>query len=494
MAQSLSCYSIFADPSMIEDAQSAALKLAPLLDIPSDRLLMKLTRRGRFVWLKRKISPEDKLKIKALKLKGLGFLREEKRFYPQEAIGATVLGVVDIDNHGLDGLELYYDHYLRGKEGMTTVLRDSGSRNVLLNPGVTEPESGGDMVLTIDSQIQYWSDTYLKEIISRYGAKAGNVMVMNALNGEVLAMSSSPSFNPNKRETINRDAMRNRAVCDIFEPGSVFKMITLAAALDKKAFTETDTIFCENGVYKIPGAMLHDYHAYGTLTFAGVFHKSSNIGVGKINERLGASVIYDYITRFNIGKKTGIDMPGEVSGMLKPLKRWSKTSLYMVPIGQEVGVNLAQLVRAFAVVANGGYLVKPHVMRKVIFSASEKENKYDTEQVLSSESAQRARDVLVDVVNDGTGAKAQIEGFKVGGKTGTAQKFDTAIGRYSPNKYRASFVGFVECNPPVVIGVTIDEPSKTHLGGVVAAPLFKMVAEKTAQYLSEHEVVHEKND
>jgi cell division protein FtsI (penicillin-binding protein 3) len=483
LATSLSCYSVFVDPVMVKNREVAAAQLSTLLNISYDRILIKLQRGNRFVWLKRKISFEEKQKIKALKIGGIGFMREEKRFYPQEETGSTLLGIVDVDNKGLDGLELYYDQYLRGKKGFTTVLRDSALRNVLLNPGVMAPEAGGDLVLTIDSQIQYWADSSLQEIVKQYGAKGGNVVVMNALTGEVLAVSNYPLFNPNLRETINRDAMRNKAVCDVFEPGSVFKMITLCAALDKKAFSEEDKVFCENGQYKIPGATLHDYHPYGTLTFAGVFEKSSNIGVGKINERLGKATIYDYIKRFGFGAKTGVDLPGEVGGMLKPLNRWSNTSVYMVPIGQEIGVNLMQLVRAFAAVANGGYLVKPYVMKKVVFSSSVKSVEGSKLQILSAETTNRAQKVLEMVVGTGTGVKAQIEGFQVGGKTGTAQKFDVSTGRYSPDRYRASFIGFVMSDPPIVIGATVDEPTKSHFGGVIAAPLFKMVAEKTVKYL-----------
>jgi len=491
MAASLSCYSVFADPVLVENPEKNAYLLAPIIGISEDRVLIKLKRKGRFVWLKRKISFDDKQKIKALKIRGVGFVREEKRFYPQEEIGSSVMGVVDVDDKGLDGLELYYDTYLRGKEGLTRVLRDSASRNVLLSPNVMNPEPGGSLVLTVDSQIQYWADSYTKETVKAYGAKAGSVVVMNANTGEVLALSNFPSFNPNQRDTLNRNNMRNGAVCDVFEPGSVFKMITLVAAIDKKAFRDDETIFCENGQYKIPGATLHDWKPYGNLTFRGVFHKSSNIGVGKINERLGPVTSYDYISRFGAGKKTGIDLPGEAVGRLKPLKEWSKTTPYMIPIGQEISVNLVQLVRAFAVVANGGYLVNPHVLKKMVFSASTKETPVERTQIVSTETANHAKEVLVEVVEEGTGVKAKINGIRVGGKTGTAQKFDPAIGRYSPSKFRASFIGFAETDPPLVIGVSVDEPSKSHFGGVVAAPLFQKVAAKSIEYLTGKKVAND---
>jgi len=493
LAASLSCYSVFADPVLVENPESSAKLLAPLVGISEDRVLNKLKRKGRFVWLKRKISFDDKQKIKALKIKGLGFIREEKRFYPQEEIGSSVLGVVDVDDKGLDGLEVFYDTYLRGKEGLTRVLRDSASRNVLLSPSIMNPEPGGRLILTVDSQIQYWSDTYLQETVKAYGAKAGSVVVMNADTGEIFALSNFPTFNPNQRDTLNRATMRNGAVCDIFEPGSVFKMITLVAAIDKKAFRDDEIIFCENGQYKIPGHILHDWKPYGNLTFRGVFHKSSNIGVGKINERLGPVVSYDYISRFGAGKKTDIDLPGEAVGRLKPLKEWSKTTPYMIPIGQEISVNLVQLTRAFAVVVNGGYMVKPHILKKIIFSASTKETPLEHTQIVSAETANHAKDVLVEVVEEGTGVKAKIDGIRVGGKTGTAQKFDPAIGRYSSSRFRASFVGFVETNPPLVIGVSVDEPAKSHFGGVVAAPLFQKIAAKSIEYLTGKKVANDQD-
>ena len=494
MAASLSCYSVFADPALVENPETAAHQLAPILKIGEDRVLLKLKRKCRFVWLARKISFDDKQKIKALKLNGVGFLREEKRFYPQEEIGSTLLGVVDVDNKGLDGLELFYDTYLRGKEGLTRVLRDSASRNVIFSPNIINPESGGTLVLTIDSQIQYWADTYVKETVKAYGAKAGSVVVMNAQTGEIFAMANFPGFNPNQRDTLGKVNMRDNAVCDIFEPGSVFKMITLVAAIDTKAFRDDEIIFCENGEYKIPGATLHDWKPYGNLTFRGVFHKSSNIGVGKINERLGPATSYSYIARFGIGQKTAIDVPGETVGALKPLAQWSKTTPYMIPIGQEISVNLVELTRAFAVVANDGYLVRPHVVKKIVFPGFTKEIPIGRKAVITPSTAQHARDVLIEVVEEGTGVKAKIEGIRIGGKTGTAQKFDPAIHKYSPSRYRASFMGFVETKPALVIGVTVDEPSKSHFGGVVAAPLFQKIAAKSIEYLTGKRVTNDKKD
>ncbi|MCP4653155.1 MAG: penicillin-binding protein 2 [Candidatus Omnitrophica bacterium] len=484
LATSLNCYSIFADPHLLKSSSETARLLSAELGIDTDVLVKKFAKKGRFVWLKRKVDLKVKNRVKALNLRGIGFLKEKKRFYPQEELAAAVLGIVDTDNNGLEGLELQYNTYLRGKEGWARLLHDSASREVILSPHIISPQSGGDLALTIDAQIQYWCETYLKETIIDFRAEAGSVIVVDASNGDVLALSNYPTFNPNQRETITKDNLRNRAVSDVFEPGSVFKIVTLLAAIDRESFKDDDVIFCENGEMKIPGSTLHDWKPYGDLTFREVFKKSSNIGIGKIANRVGMDDLYDYIEKLGFGKKTGIDFPGEVKGLLKPLSRWSKTSAYIIPIGQEIGTNLVQLSRAFAVIANGGYLIRPRITQNISFLASNKKILIDRIRVVPASVAEHARSVLIEVVEDGTGKRAKINNVTIGGKTGTAQKYDPEIGRYSHNKYRASFVGFIMLDSPLVMAVTIDEPKKHHFGGVIAAPLFRKIAEKTVKYLS----------
>ncbi|MDD5583535.1 MAG: penicillin-binding protein 2 [Candidatus Omnitrophica bacterium] len=494
IATAINSYSIFADPSLIKSPTDVASTLSLHLNVPYKQLYDRLSRKKRFVWLKRKVSWLEKEKIKSFKIKGVGSIREGKRFYPQEALAASLLGIVDIDNKGLDGLELFYDDYLRGKNGWTRVLQDSSSREVLISPQVIAPKEGSDVTITIDAQIQYWVENYLQEIIKKFGAKEGSVVVMNARNGEVLALANYPFFNPNNLEGYSVDSRRNRAVCDMFEPGSVFKVVTLLASIESNKFSDTTPVFCENGSFKIPGSTLHDWKPYGQLTFKEVFKKSSNIGVAKIANTVGKTAMYNYMKRLGLGAKTGIDLPGEVSGVIKPLNAWSKTSGYIMPIGQEVGVNLVQLVRMLAVVANGGYLVKPHVVKSINSDFFSKNTAIERKRVVSEAVAQRAKDILLAVVDDGTGALARIEGVRIGGKTGTAQQFDPKIGRYSPTDYRASFIGFVSSiEPPIVIGVTVYEPTKSHFGGVVAAPLFKKIAEKTIKYLEGENVLSQKD-
>ena len=480
----INCYSVFADPQLASEPHSIAEKLAPLLGIAKKEIVEKLSKeKRRFVWLKRKITWEEKEKIKALKLREVGLLREEKRFYPQENLASNVLGIVDIDNKGLEGLEWGYDSYLRGKQGWVRILKDSASRQLILSPQAIVPQPGADIVLAIDMQIQYWVEKYLEETINKFYAKVGSVIVMDANSGQILAMANYPDFNPNRIDKGSLKFMKNRAICDMFEPGSVFKIVTLVAAIDSGVFKEDEIIFCENGEWKIPGTILHDWKPYGELTHAGVFKKSSNIGVAKIASALDRDILYLYMKKLGFGELTGVDFPSESKGKLRQLSKWSKTSSYIVPIGQEIGVTLMQLVRAYGVVANGGYLVKPHLVKTVRMHGFDKDTSATHQRVISQESADHAKKILISVVDEGTGKLARVKGIAVGGKTGTAQKYDPKEGRYSDTKYRASFIGFIsDLNPPLVIGVTIDEPQKENFGGIVAAPLFSKIARKIISY------------
>lgn len=479
LAKSIYFYSVFADPFLIKDKQKSAQILAKRLDISKKSLLIKLNKKKRrFVWVKRKISWKKKKDLEELNLSGVGFIRENQRFYPEHDLFSSILGIVDIDNNGLEGIELYYDQYLRSKKGWAKVLTDSLSQPLILTPSLIESKKGADLVLTLDARIQFWTKEYLKETIEKYQAKKGAVVVMDALSGEILALAN---FDKSEAKNDSRYFQKNSAVVDMFEPGSVFKAVTLVAALaEGETFDEID---CERGSYKIPGTVLHDWRPYGKLSFQEVFYKSSNIGVAKIATAIGQNTIYEYIEKMGFGQKTGIDFPGEVRGRLMPVDKWSRTSKYIIPIGQGIGVNLLQLVRAFAVIANGGNLVTPHLGKELCTQGFCRSIKFSKKNVLSTTTANKVKKILIEVVNQGTGKRAKIEGEDIGGKTGTAQKFDVKLGSYSPNRYRANFIGFISSTKrPIVIGVTIDEPKRSHFGGVVAAPLFKKIAEKIISY------------
>ncbi|MFH1771486.1 MAG: penicillin-binding protein 2 [Candidatus Omnitrophota bacterium] len=481
LATGINVYSVYCEPLLIENPLKTADILLQHIDLPKKKLFSKLNSGKRFVWIKRKISWQEKEEIKSLGLKGIGFIREEMRFYPQGKLALSIIGAVNIDNIGIEGLEFIYDSYLRGKNGWVEVLKDSASRDIILSPQVIDPQCGTDVALTIDGQIQYWLETYLQEVLEEFDASGADAIVMDANSGQLLAIAS------HKKGKISEAAVsrvtRNAAICDMFEPGSVFKVVTLLAAIENNKFNQDDIIFCENGKLKIPGSVLHDFRPYGNLTFREVFKKSSNIGVSKIAAAIGEHDFYRYILKLGFGKKTGIDLPGEAAGKIRPVREWSNTSRYIIPVGQEVGVNLLQLVRMLASVCNGGYLVKPYIAKDIRTQLVVRKTEDIRSRVFSEDVAAIAKDILIEVVEDGTGKGAFIEGQKIGGKTGTAQKYDPAIKRYSPKNYRATFIGFISSmDPPVVIGVSVDEPQKSHFGGVVAAPVFKKIASKVLAY------------
>lgn len=485
LAINISAHSLYADPYLIKDPYQVAEKLSPILGMKKEIIVKKLTQNRRFVWIKRKLNFLQKQQISSLKIRGLGFIRENRRFYPNDSIAAHILGGVDIDNQGLEGVELFYDRYLRGKDGMISIFQDASSRELVTSSQIISPSKGCNISLTIDLQIQYWVEKYLKETVEKFNAVAGSVIVMHPYNGEIIALANIPSYDPNNISRYPQDYLRNRAITDIFEPGSVFKIVTMVAALDKGVFTEDDVFYCENGRYKIPGSILHDYKPFGKLTFKDVFKKSSNIGVAKIASTLGKDVLYEYIRKLGFLAPTGVDLPGEEKGMLRDPNSWSKTDLYIVPIGQSVSVTAMQLALAFSIIANGGYVIRPHIVKEISCNGDilSNDKSFGKRRVLREDIAMRVKDILAEVVKEGTGRLAYLDNVEVCGKTGTAQKVDPSTGRYGRGKYRASFVGFFPKDKPrFLMVVSIDEPKRIYFGGVVAAPLFKKIAEKIWEY------------
>ncbi|MCF7908737.1 MAG: penicillin-binding protein 2 [Candidatus Omnitrophica bacterium] len=484
LATGLHCYSVFADPSLVDDPELTAKVLAKNLDVPKTMILSRLNKNKRFVWIKRKISLDQQKKIASLKLEGIRFIRERKRFYPHETVAGSVLGLTDIDNKGQEGLEIFYEKYLKGKDGQVRVLQDSSSRQLILSSQVITPQRGADIVLALDAQIQYWVEEALEKVVKDFRAKGASAIVMDAMTGEVISLANYPFFDPNERETESLEYINNRAVTDVFEPGSVFKVVALLAAVSEKTFSKDDIIFCEDGTFDIPGKPLHDWKPYGELAFEEVFMKSSNIGVAKIVAALGQETFFSYIERLGFGQLTGIDFFGESPGKLRSFSQWSRRSGYIIPIGQEISVNLIQLARAFAVIVNDGYLVKPHLAKSICSYNFCKDVNYRRKRVFSSSVAEEAKRILIKVVAEGTGKRAGIKQRVIGGKTGTAQKYDSKLGRYSPSDYRATFAGFIaDLDRPIVIAVSVDEPRSSHFGGVVAAPVFREIAEKIIAYV-----------
>ncbi len=482
-------FSLYAQPRSMSSAQKeeVAERLSRILGLSRDKILSRLYKDKAFVWIRRKLDLETKKRIDSLKLPGLGWIREFTRFYPDKSLASHVVGFVNVDRRGMAGVELYYDDFLRGEDGKMYLIRDGRTVTLPLeSEGYVSPRSGVNLELTIDKVIQSITESALDWMVEKFKPSSAWAVVMDPFTGQVLAMAVRPTFDPNRFYEVDPETMRNRAITDMYEPGSVFKIITASAALEEGVVSEEEKIFCENGAYRVFSHILHDYHPYGELTFKQVIEKSSNIGTVKVAQRLGKERLYDYILRFGFGRKTGIDLPGETPGSLKKPSFWSKISISAVPIGQEVGVSAIQLACAVSVIANGGYWVQPYVGRALLdwkgFVLKDLSKGKERRRVISPLTASRLREIMKAVVETGTGRRAQLEGFSVAGKTGTAQRI--VDGRYSNVYFNSSFVGFVPGeDPEVVIVVSARTKKPFHFGGVVCAPTFKRIAQDVLNYL-----------
>lgn len=486
---SLPIPSVHADPKEIEDVDGTVNKLAEVIGEDKKTLCERLTKDKRFAWIKRKITSEEKEKVSSLKLKGIYFLEEPTRFYPKGELASHILGFVNIDNEGMEGIELEFDSYLRGKPGLRITEKDRKGREVLSwRDKEIPPVDGYKVVLTIDEVIQYIAEEEIDKALETYHPKAAIVIVMDPDTGEVLALSNRPNFDPNRYRYADKDSMRNRAVTDFFEPGSVFKMFAAAGALNEGLFSLKDSIYCEDGAYSVPGGVLHDHSPHGMLTFQQVIEKSSNIGMAKVGQRMGEERLHRYLVDFGFGSPTGILLPGEVGGMLHPPRQWSRMSVTRIPMGHEVSTTAIQLTAAACAVANGGRLLEPLIVKRIVDNQNRIVKEYDTRvvrEVMSPDATERLKVALKGVASPvGTAVRAGLKDFSVAGKTGTAQKINPD-GTYSHTDFVASFVGFVPADRPrVVISVILDSPRPIYYGGVTAAPVFKNIAEKILSYLN----------
>jgi cell division protein FtsI/penicillin-binding protein 2 len=487
MAFNVPVYSLFANPKMMteDDKGETIEKLAPLLDLSQEFIAERLRRNKYFVWIKRKLSLETTEQIKRLKLKGVNFQRESERFYPNGSLAAHVIGFADTDNKGLEGMELFYDSYLKGKAGKMRVLRDAYQTALQIEQNFLPPQDGFDLVLSIDETIQYIAERALEKAYQKHHAKAGSVIVMDVKTGEILALANQPTYNLDEAFKSNVENRTNRAIGYVYEPGSVFKVITAAAALEEGLFSEGDTIYCENGKYRIANHTLTDHHPHATLTFKEVIGKSSNIGVVKIAQKIGPELIYKYGKRFRFGISTDIDLKGEVSGWLKDPSQWSKTTIGAIPIGYEITVTPLQLVAALAAIANEGVFMRPFVVKYIKDKNDQIIKQFEpkvVDRVISPDTAQRLKEILKGVVESGTGTRAQIKGIEVAGKTGTARK--VMDGNYVQGKYYASFMGFAPADEPLLAMIVVmDQPHPSYFGGTVSAPVFQEIMANSLKYL-----------
>ena len=488
LAMNVEVPSIFGVPTSLDNPANAARFLSPVLHIRREEIEKKLRQEKHFVWLARKIEPEQGHRLEQLSIDGIGMVMEGRRFYPKGPLLAHVLGFVGMDGIGLEGLERRYETQLHGEKRMTILQRDALGRTVFPK-GLREqvPAAGHALTLTIDEVIQYIAEKELEQAVDHSRAKSGTIIVLEPQSGAILAMAVSPRFDPNAVAALTADRWRNRALTDTYEPGSTMKVVVAAAALEERVMMPGSMLFGENGRMTVASTTIHDHEKLGWMTFAEMIQKSSNIGAAKTGMLLGESRLYRYLQAFGFGQRTDVDLPGEVAGLLKSPREWGRRSLASISMGQEVGVTPLQMVSAVAAIANDGVLMKPYVvsgMRDQKGQLVKETFPHVKRRVVSPVTARTLTTVLEGVVTSGTGTKAAIPGFRVAGKTGTAQKVDPRTGAYSSALSVGSFVGFVPADAPrLAMIVVIDEPQGEAWGGVVAAPVFRRVGEQVLTYL-----------
>ncbi len=502
LAISVPVRSVFCVPTDVRDPTETALRLAPVLGLETKFLLDRLQPKPRksadpqdqkpckFSWLKRRISDAELAALSALgHVDGVETMEESTRVYPNGPLMSQVVGFVDIDNVGREGVEAVLDKELAGCSGFRISRKDAKGREILSKTQQIQlPVNGLNVQLTLDQTVQHIAERELDWGVEQFHPEGAVAVVMDVATGDLLALANRPTFNPNDVGRSDAAARRNRTVADTFEPGSVFKVVAFSGALNERVLRPDDMVFCENGVWRLPHYTLHDTHRCGTLRVAEVFAKSSNIGTAKIAARLGADKLYAYARAFGIGASAGTGFPGETPGLLRPVSRWSGVSIYSIPIGQEVCVNAVQLVRAYAVVASGGKLLQPRLFKQIARENGTPQRVWDSgtpARVISPETCRQMVQMMRRVVSDeGNGKKAAVEGYHVAGKTGTAQKPFKDRRGYSHEDFYSSFIGFLPAeNPKVCIGVVFDAPKPVYYGGSVAAPVFSRIAQALMAYL-----------
>ena len=485
LARSVQTISLFLDPADLGagELECTAQQLSSALGLSYDDVSQQLSNaqnaESRFLWIARRLDLDRGNQILALKLPGIHPVIEPKRFYPNGSLASHVLGYVGIDGQGLGGVEHSYNSKIKGEPGELFLERDATGRayesfEIPAKPGQT-------VVLTIDQTIQYHAERALQAAVAQSRAKSGTAIVLDPRTGEILALANAPTFDPNNVAASSAEARSNWALQNIYEPGSTFKIVAFSAAIDRKLAKPDDRIDCQMGAITVAGRVVHDHHPFGSLTLAEALAKSSNVGAIKLGIRVGDESMYDYITRYGFGSRTGIELMGETPGILRKVDRWQPSSIGSIAIGQEIGVTPLQMVSAFGAVANDGVRIAPHLVREVrnangsvIYSATPEQRR-----VVNAETAIALRGMLEGVTLHGTAKKAQLDGYSAAGKTGTAQKIDPRTKTYSSTKFIGSFVGFAPVNnPQVAIIVVIDEPAGAYHGGDVAAPVFREIAEQ----------------
>jgi len=492
LARSVDTSSVFISPDEFDsktgpdtdEAISCTTKLlSPILDVDQRTLFSRIVEARksgrRFIWAARRLDPEQASEIEGMQLTGVHLRKEQKRFYPNGSLAANVLGFVGLDGNGLGGIEQVYNERIVGEPGKLFIEKDR--RGMAYESTEVPGRPGQTIVLTLDQTIQHHAEEALARAIVQSRAKSGTAIVLDPHTGEILALANAPTFDPNDVGAASPATRSNWALQNIYEPGSTFKVVAFSAAIEKGLAKPDDLIDCQMGSITVAKRVIRDHHPYGTLTLTDALAKSSNVAAIKLGIRVGDQTMHDYISRFGFGSRTGVELPGETAGLIRPVSRWQPSSIGSVAIGQEVGVTPLQMAAAFGALANDGVRIAPHVIREIRSAAGITVFRPNPEQrqVISKQTATALRGMLEGVTLNGTAKKAQLDGYTAAGKTGTAQKIDPKTKAYSATKHVASFVGFAPVgNPAVVIIVVIDEPAGAYHGGDVAAPVFREIAEQ----------------
>jgi cell division protein FtsI (penicillin-binding protein 3) len=498
LARNVPVETVVADTSHLnkEKLAEAVALLSRELNLEADELAEKLGSDRRYVVLKRQVpqSAADALraKLRMQNLRGIYFEHDSTRIYPNGSMLCHVIGFTDFDHKGIQGVEASMDEYLHGQDGYRYIEHNRAGREIVLYRGQERaPRDGYQVHLTVDLNLQNIVENEIDAAVREFNPQKATVILMRPQTGEILAMANRPDFDLNQRNTARPEQMKNRAIIDMMEPGSTFKIVTAAAALNEKKVRPDTTIFCENGRWKFGGRPLHDHKAYGELSVQDILVKSSNIGAAKLALSVGDQKFYEYIRRFGFGERTGVELPGEISGIIRPPQSWSKISITRIPMGHEVGVTPLQMTVAMATIANGGKLITPRIVKSVTAADGKTITEFTPQlvrQVISPQTAQQLSSALRGVVSDrGTAAAAAVAGFTIAGKTGTAQKVDPH-GGYEHGKYVVSFTGFLPADHPEFVGLVVLDDAKTskpeeNYGGLIAGPIFARIAEKAARYL-----------
>ncbi len=483
LAASITVKSVFAVPSQVLDIDATAKTLASITGLPRSEIAGKLNTDRRFVYIKRKITSDEALAIERVNLSGIHFEDESQRFYPNGELAAQVLGYVGLDEQGLGGIENKYNDIIKGKSGKVVYFTDNHGKS--FNQIAQPAQPGVSLVTTIDKNIQHFVEQVIREAAERTRAKAIYVVVIDPRNGEVLGMASYPSFNPNSYKLSDPESRQNGVISHTYEPGSTFKILTLGAGLEEGLVTPDDRIDCQMGSITVAGQLIHDHKPFGVLTVAEILQNSSDVGAIKVGLLLKEELMAKYIKLFGFGKPTGIDLPGEERGQVRSLNLWRKSSIGYISMGQEISVTPLQIASLISMVANGGTLYRPYVVKEIqdpvegVVSRTEPNGI----RVMSERSAREMKAMLEKVVTDGTAKSAKLDGYRAAGKTGTAQKADAKGGGYASAKMVASFAGFAPASNPVIsMVVVVDEPVGAHHGGEIAAPIFKRIADQVLHY------------